>query len=58
MSRLSAETRIENDAILSVMEKLRAEHSDYEIDTGSEGQWEFRTHYGSLTAVARRSAAS
>jgi NADPH-dependent ferric siderophore reductase len=51
MSRLSAETRIENDAILSVMEKLRAEHSDYEIDTGREGQWEFRTHYGSLTTA-------
>lgn len=51
MSRLSAETRIENDAILSVMRKLRAEHRDYEIDTGREGQWEFCTHYGSLTTA-------
>lgn len=56
MSRLSAETRIESDAIVSAMERLRADHSDYEVDTGREGQWEFRTHYGSLsTALGKRS---
>lgn len=56
MSRLSAETRIENDAILSVMERLRADHGDYEVETGRRGQWEFHTHYGSLsTALGERS---
>jgi NADPH-dependent ferric siderophore reductase len=53
MDQLSAETRIEDDDIRSVMEKLRAEHSDFEIDTGIDGEWEFRTHYGSLSAVLR-----
>ncbi len=51
MDQLSAETRIEDDNIRSVMEKLRAEHRDFEIDTGMEGQWEFHTHYGSLSTV-------
>src|SRR5919108_1762761 len=49
MDLLSAESRIENDAIRSVMEKLRAEHSEYEIHTGTEDQWEFRMHYGSAS---------
>jgi NADPH-dependent ferric siderophore reductase len=51
MGQLSAETRIKDPDIRSVMDKLRAEHSDYEVDTGIDGQWEFRTHYGSLNAV-------
>jgi NADPH-dependent ferric siderophore reductase len=49
MGQLSAETRIENDVIRLVMEKLRAEHRDYEVDTGVEGQWEFHMHYGSVS---------
>jgi NADPH-dependent ferric siderophore reductase len=51
MGQLSAETRISDSDIRSVMDKLRAEHIDYEVDTGIDGQWEFRTHYGSLNAV-------
>jgi NADPH-dependent ferric siderophore reductase len=51
MDQLSAETRIEHETIRSVMDRLRAEHSDFEIETGIDGQWEFRTHYGSLNAV-------
>ena len=34
-----------------VMDKLRAEHGEFEIDTGVADQWEFRTHYGSLRAT-------
>ena len=49
MRQMSAETHIRDDAIRPVLEKLRAEHSDYEIDTGLADLWEFRTHYGSLT---------
>jgi hypothetical protein len=49
MRQMSAETQIRDDAIRPVLEKLRAEHSDYEIDTGLADLWEFRTHYGSLT---------
>jgi NADPH-dependent ferric siderophore reductase len=57
MDQLSAETRIEHDAIRSVMDRLRAEHSEYEVETGIEDRWEFRTHYGSLSAfVGDRSA--
>ncbi|WP_254633924.1 siderophore-interacting protein [Mesorhizobium sp. GbtcB19] len=33
------------------MDRLRAEHSDDEIDTGDAGRWEFRMHYGSLNAA-------
>jgi NADPH-dependent ferric siderophore reductase len=51
MGQLSAVTRIDYPGIRSVMDKLRAEHSDYEVDTGIDGQWEFRTHYGSLNAM-------
>lgn len=55
--QLSAQTDIEHDTIRPVMEKLRAEHSEYEIETGIDDQWEFRTHYGSLSAlVGDRSA--
>ncbi|RJT39376.1 siderophore-interacting protein [Mesorhizobium waimense] len=51
MEQLSAQTHIRNDAIRPVMDKLRAEHSDFEIDTGIADQWEFRMHYGSLNAT-------
>lgn len=51
MHQVSAETRINDEAIRPVMDKLRAEHRDYEIDTGLADVWEFRTHYGSLTAT-------
>ena len=51
MDQLSAQTSIRGDAILPVMDKLRAEHGDCEIDTGIVGQWEFRMHYGSLSAI-------
>ncbi|WP_119389344.1 siderophore-interacting protein [Taklimakanibacter lacteus] len=50
MRQMSAETHIHDDAIRPVIEKLRIEHRDYEIDTGVTDKWEFRTHYGSLTA--------
>ncbi|WP_292578417.1 siderophore-interacting protein, partial [Mesorhizobium sp.] len=50
MKLLSAQTRIQNDDIRAVMDRLRAEHSDHEIDTGDAGRWEFRMHYGSLNA--------
>ncbi|TIV27475.1 MAG: siderophore-interacting protein, partial [Mesorhizobium sp.] len=50
MKLLNAQTRIQNDDIRVVMDRLRAEHSDYEIDTGDAGRWEFRMHYGSLNA--------
>ncbi|RWX71342.1 siderophore-interacting protein, partial [Mesorhizobium sp. M2A.F.Ca.ET.039.01.1.1] len=42
MKLLSAQTRIQNDDIRAVMDRLRAEHSDHEIDTGDAGRWEFR----------------
>jgi NADPH-dependent ferric siderophore reductase len=51
MKQLSAEARVENDAIMSVMEKLRDEHAEFQVDTGVEGQLEFRTHYGSVRAI-------
>ncbi|RWA69898.1 siderophore-interacting protein [Mesorhizobium sp.] len=51
MDRLSAQADIRNDAIFAVMDSLRAEHRDCEIDTGVAGQWEFRMHYGSLNAT-------
>ncbi|PBB25165.1 MULTISPECIES: siderophore-interacting protein [unclassified Mesorhizobium] len=50
MKPLSAQTRIQSEGICAVMDRLCAEHSDYEIDTGVVGQWELRTHYGSLNA--------
>ncbi|MBZ9766279.1 MULTISPECIES: siderophore-interacting protein [unclassified Mesorhizobium] len=50
MKLLSAQTRIQNDNIRAVMDRLRAEHGDYESDTGVAGQWEFRMHYGTLNA--------
>ncbi|TGQ33215.1 MULTISPECIES: siderophore-interacting protein [unclassified Mesorhizobium] len=50
MDQLSAQTRIRDAAIKSVMDRLRAEHCEFEIDTGVADQWEFRTHYGSLSA--------
>jgi len=50
MNPLSAQTRIQHDDIHAVMDRLRAEHGDSEIDTGIAGQWEFRMHYGSLNA--------
>lgn len=50
MKLLSAQTRIQNDDIRAVMDSLRAEHGDYENDTGVAGQWEFRMHYGTLNA--------
>lgn len=51
MRKVSAETHIYDDAIRPVLEKLRVEHRDYEIDTGVADLWEFRTHYGRLTAA-------
>ncbi|UVK40887.1 siderophore-interacting protein [Mesorhizobium sp. AR10] len=51
MDQLSAQTRISDDAIRLVMDKLRAEHGEFEIDSGVADQWEFRTHYGSLRAT-------
>ncbi|WP_292588592.1 siderophore-interacting protein [Mesorhizobium sp.] len=50
MKLLSAQTRIQNDDIRAVMDRLRAEHSDHQIDTGDADRWEFRMHYGSLNA--------
>ena len=46
MEQLSAQTRIVDGAIRSVMDRLRAEHGETEIDTGIADQWEFRMHYG------------
>ena len=51
MEQLSAQTRIVDGAIRSVMDRLRAEHGETEIDTGIADQWEFRMHYGSLNAT-------
>ncbi len=51
MDQLSAQTLIRNAAIRPVMDRLRAEHSDYEIATGMADQWEFRMYYGSLNAT-------
>ncbi|MET3592163.1 MULTISPECIES: siderophore-interacting protein [Mesorhizobium] len=51
MDRLSAQADIRNNAIRAVMDSLRAEHRDCEIDTGIAGQWEFHMHYGSLNAT-------
>ncbi|MER9019846.1 hypothetical protein [Mesorhizobium sp. M0898] len=48
---MSAKTRISGAAIRSVMDRLRAEHGESEIDTGLADHWEFRTHYGSLKAT-------
>ena len=54
MAQLSAETRIENEAIRSMMERLSADHKDYEIETGRDDRWEFDTYYGSLHAILDR----
>ncbi|RVD64316.1 MULTISPECIES: siderophore-interacting protein [unclassified Mesorhizobium] len=51
MDQLSAQTRISDAAIRSVMDRLRAEHSEFEIDTGVADQWELRLYYGSLSAT-------
>ncbi|OWK19132.1 hypothetical protein AJ88_48920 [Mesorhizobium amorphae CCBAU 01583] len=51
MEQLSAQTRIVDGAIRPVMDRLRAEHGETEIDTGIADQWEFRMHYGSLNAT-------
>ncbi|MFD1985634.1 siderophore-interacting protein [Mesorhizobium newzealandense] len=51
MDQLSAQTRISDDAIRSVMDRLRAEHSEYEIDTGIANRWELRLYCGSLSAT-------
>ncbi|RRH92903.1 siderophore-interacting protein [Mesorhizobium tamadayense] len=51
MVQLSAQTLIRNDATRAVMDRLRAEHSDCEIDSGTTDQWELRMHYGSLRAA-------
>lgn len=51
MVRLRAQTHIRNDAIRPVMDRLRAEHSECEVDTGVDDQWELRMHYGSLHAA-------
>lgn len=48
---LSAETLIEYDGIRAVMDKLREEHSEYEVATGADDRWRFETHYGALTAA-------
>ncbi|WFP78585.1 siderophore-interacting protein [Mesorhizobium sp. WSM4906] len=51
MVQLSAQTHIRNDAIRAVMDRLRAEHGDCEIDGGVADQWELRMDYGSLRAA-------
>jgi NADPH-dependent ferric siderophore reductase len=51
MDQLSAQTRISDEAIRSVMDRLRAEHGEFEIDTGIANRWELRLHYGSLSAT-------
>ncbi|RWC48023.1 MAG: siderophore-interacting protein [Mesorhizobium sp.] len=51
MDQLSAQTRISDAAIRSVMDRLRAEHSEFAIDTGVADQWELRLYYGSLSAT-------
>lgn len=51
MSQLTAETRVEDDNIRAAMEKFRVEHEEYEVETGNAEQFEFQTHYGSLSAV-------
>ncbi|MES0096674.1 siderophore-interacting protein [Mesorhizobium sp. M0019] len=51
MEQLSAQTRISGAAIRLVMDRLRAEHGESEIDTGLADHWEFHTHYGSLKAT-------
>lgn len=51
MDQLSAQTRIRDDAIRSMMDTLRAEHGEFEIASGVADQWEFRMHYGSLSAT-------
>ena len=50
MDQLTAKARIVDDAIRTVMDRLRAEHGEYEIETGAADRWEFRMHYGSLSA--------
>ena len=50
MSQLSAQTHISDNTILPVMDRLRAENSEHEIETGSADRWEFRMYYGSLSA--------
>ena len=51
MDQLSAQTRISDKATRSAMERLRAEHVEFEVDTGAADRWELRLHYGSLIAT-------
>lgn len=51
MDHLSAQTRISDEAIKSAMDRLRAEHGEFEIETGVADRWELRLHYGSLSAT-------
>lgn len=51
MDQLSAQTRISDEAIRSAMDRLRAEHGEFEIETGVADRWELRLHYGSLSAT-------
>lgn len=51
MGQLSASAHIRDNSIRPVMDRLRAEHSEHEIETGSNERWEFRMHYGSLSAA-------
>lgn len=51
MDQLSAQTRIRDAAIKAAMDRLRAEHDEFEIETGFADRWELRLHYGSLSAT-------
>lgn len=51
MDQLSAQTRISDEATRSAIERLRAEHGEFEIETGVAHRWELRLHYGSLSAT-------
>ncbi|WP_027056941.1 siderophore-interacting protein [Mesorhizobium erdmanii] len=51
MDQLSAQTRISDEAIRSAIERLRAEHGEFEIETGAADRWELRLYYGSLSAT-------
>lgn len=51
MDQLSAQTRISDPAIRSAIERLRAEHGEFEIQTGAADRWELRLYYGWLSAT-------
>ncbi|TPL60071.1 siderophore-interacting protein [Mesorhizobium sp. B2-4-2] len=51
MDQLRAQTRISDAAIRSVMDRLRTEHSEFEVETGVADRWELRLYYGSLSAA-------